>query len=332
MNDLAALDAVLALPGVTDVLINGPGEVWMDRGQGLEPVALDLGDAARVRALAVALAARGGRRLDDAEPVADARLPDGTRLHAVLPPVADGCALVSLRRPPPRAPDLATLVAAGTVPAELADVLRGLVTARVPLLATGATGVGKTTLVSSLLGLVDPAERIVLIEEAGELVPDHPHVVRLIERRPNVEGAGGVGLARLVREALRMRPDRVVLGECRGVELREVLAAANTGHRGGMSTLHADAATAVPARLGALGAMAGIPPRRLAEDVVHAFQVVLHLVRDERRRIAQVGRLEAQGARLVVRVALEADASGGCAYGPAWRGLVELAGFAREAA
>lgn len=220
-------------PAVTDVLVNGPRDVWVERGGRLRPVAVDLGDAARVRELAVRLAAAAGQRLDDARPAADARLPDGTRLHAVLPPVADGCTLLSLRVVRHRPFTLDDLVRSGTVAPGVDQVLRALVRSRANLLVSGATGTGKTTLLSTLLSLADPDERIICVEEAGELAPRHPHVVRLLARRPNVEGAGGVDLADLVRESLRMRPDRVVLGECRGAEVREVLGALNTGHDGG---------------------------------------------------------------------------------------------------
>ncbi|WP_296666661.1 ATPase, T2SS/T4P/T4SS family, partial [Demequina sp.] len=196
MRDDAAgpLGALLRLPGVTDVLVQSPDVAWIDRGAGLEPRPLALGGAEQVRALAVRLAESAGRRLDDAEPTVDARLADGTRLHAVLPPVAQGCTAISLRRVRAAPLAISDLVTSGAVPRDLAELLPGLVHARTPLLVSGGTGAGKTTLLASLLSLVDPGERIVLIEEAGEIVTDHPHVVRLVERRPNVEGAGGVGL------------------------------------------------------------------------------------------------------------------------------------------
>ena len=318
------LGPLLALPGVTDVLVNAPDAVWIDRGAGLERRDVDLGGAEAVRALAVALAASAGRRLDDAEPAVDARLADGTRLHAVLPPVAEGCAAISLRRVRAAPLTLADLVACGTLAEDVAGLLRALVRASVPVLVSGGTGAGKTTLLAALLSAADPGERIVLIEEAGEIVTDHPHVVRLVERRPNVEGAGGITLARLLREALRMRPDRIVLGECRGAELREVLAAANTGHRGALTTVHANTARAVPARLEALAALADLTPRQLAVQARAAFAVVVHLERDpDGRRAREVGVIEAdEGLRVVT--ALEADASG-LRYGPAWRTLTSLA-------
>jgi len=323
------LQALLDDPQVTDVLVNGPRDVWVERGGSLRQVDVDLGDAARVRGLAVRLAAAAGQRLDDARPAADARLPDGTRLHAVLPPVADGCTLLSLRVLRHRAFTLDDLVRDGTVPAGADGVLRALVASRSNLLVSGATGTGKTTLLSTLLSLADPGERIVLVEEAGELAPRHPHVVRLLARRPNVEGAGGIDLGDLVRESLRMRPDRVVLGECRGAEVRDVLSALNTGHDGGCTTVHANAATDVPARLEALGALAGLPREALAAQAASAIHAVLHLGRDRGRRrlteIATVGRDQARGS-LVVRTALAAAPDGRVVVGPGWAELAARLG------
>ncbi len=227
------LEPLLADPAVTDVLVSAPDRVWVDRGGGLELTSVSFPDAAAVRRLAQRLAAAAGRRLDDARPWADARLPDGTRLHAVLPPVAVGCTCLSLRVVRPRAFTLDELVAAGTVPPGGDRVLRALLEARLSFLVSGGTGSGKTTLLSALLGLVGRGERIVLAEDSAELRPDHPHVVRLETRPANQEGAGLVTLQDLVRQALRMRPDRLVVGEVRGPEVVHLLAALNTGHEGG---------------------------------------------------------------------------------------------------
>lgn len=300
------LGPLLALPGVTDVLVNGPADVWLDRGSGLERADLGvraaLASVRSVRDLAVRLASLAGRRLDDASPCVDARLPDGSRLHAVLPPVADGCAAVSIRRLRAGALDPRELVASGMVDPAGMHALRDMVRRRASLLVTGATGSGKTTLLTALLSLAAPTERIVVIEEAGEVAPDHPHVVRLVERRANVDGAGAVPLSALVREALRMRPDRVVLGECRGAELREVLLAFNTGHRGGLVTMHANSAADVPARLTALGALADMRPDAVALHAAAAFDAVIHLERgaDGVRRVVEVVRLVLRGGALGV--------------------------------
>ena len=273
------LQPLLDLPGVTDVLVNGPRDVWVDRGAGLERVDLDLGTPAAVRALAVRLAALAGQRLDDAAPICDGRLPGGERLHAVVEPVASAGAVLSLRVLRQSVLGLDALVAGGAVPREWEPLLRGLVARRANVLVSGGTGTGKTTLLAALLGLVPRDERVVTVEEARELAPAHPHVVPLVTRRANVEGAGAVGLSDLVRAALRMRPDRIVVGECRGGEVREVLLAMNTGHDGGLATVHANAVEHVPARLEALAALAGMPRDAVAAQAVAAVDVVLHVRR-----------------------------------------------------
>lgn len=316
------------------MLVNGPGEAWVDRGIGLEradavvPGVSVAGTPAEVRSLAVRLASLAGRRLDDASPAVDARLPDGTRLHAVLPPIADGCAIISLRRVRSASLTWEDLVFQGAVHPVLEPVLRGLVSAKASVIVSGATGTGKTTLLSTLLAGVDPSERIVLIEEAGEARPTHPHVVRLVERPANVDGAGGIGMERLVREALRMRPDRLVLGECRGAEIREVLIALNTGHRGGLTTLHANAAADVPARLVALGALAGLSEQAVVLHAAAAFSAVIHLEKHaDRRRVAEVAVLQLRGSELVAVPGARVDADGQFHQSAAWVRLCEIAGL-----
>lgn len=298
------LDPLLADPSVTDVLVSAPDRVWVDRGRGLELTEVTFADAASVRRLAQRLAGLAERRLDDARPWVDARLPDGTRMHAVIPPVAVGSTCLSLRVVRPRAFSVGELVAEGTVPPGGDRVLRALIEARLSFLISGGTGSGKTTLLSSLLGLVGERERIVLAEDSAELRPEHPHVVRLESRTANQEGAGRVTLRDLVRQALRMRPDRLVVGEVRGAEVTELLAALNTGHEGGCGTVHANAAADVPARLEALGTAAGLDRAALHSQLAAALSVVIHLVRDRdgQRRIAEVRVLERDAAGLVVTV------------------------------
>ncbi|WP_246259391.1 TadA family conjugal transfer-associated ATPase [Streptomyces typhae] len=297
------LEPLLEDPAVTDVLVSAPDRVWVDRGRGLELTDVAFRDATAVRRLAQRLATVAGRRLDDARPWVDARLPDGTRLHAVLPPVAVGSTCLSLRVVRPRAFTLPELVAAGTVPPGGDRMLHRLLDARLSYLVSGGTGSGKTTLLSTLLGLVGQRERIVLAEDSAELRPDHPHVVRLEARPPNQEGVGAVGLDDLVRQALRMRPDRLVVGEVRGAEVVHLLAALNTGHDG-CGTVHANAAADVPARLEALGTAAGLDRAALHSQLAAAVSVVLHLVRDPagRRRLAEVQVLERGPSGLVTTV------------------------------
>lgn len=319
------LEPLLADPAVTDVLVTGPDEVWVDRGRGLERTRVRFPDAAAVRRLAQRLATSAGRRLDDARPWVDARLPDGTRLHAVLPPVAVGSTCLSLRVVRPRAFDLPELIRAGTVPPRGDRLLRALLDARLSFLISGGTGSGKTTLLSSLLGLVGERERIVLAEESAELRPDHPHVVRLEARPPNQEGVGQVGLRDLVRQALRMRPDRLVVGEVRGGEVTDLLLALNTGHEGG-GTVHANAAADVPARLEALAATAGLDRAALHSQLAAALDVVLHLVRDRsgRRRISEIHVLERDRQGLVTTVPAAVWRSDGFVAGRGSERLQEL--------
>ncbi|MFF0231279.1 TadA family conjugal transfer-associated ATPase [Micromonospora sp. NPDC005254] len=280
------LAPLLADPEVTDVLVNGV-RVWVDRGAGLHQVAVPVGSVEDVRRLAQRLIASAGRRLDDGSPYADARLPDGTRLHAVLPPVATEGPYLSLRTFRHRPFTLDELVRQGTVPRPVAPLLAAVVAARLAYLVTGGTGSGKTTLLNTLLGLVPATERIVLVEDASELQPGHPHVVGLQARTANVEGTGVVSLGDLVRQALRMRPDRLVVGECRGAEVVDLLAALNTGHDGGAGTLHANTPSDVPARLEALGMLGGLPRAALHAQVVAALQVLLQVRRGDQGRVLE---------------------------------------------
>ena len=283
------LEPLLREEGVTDVLVNGPGQVFLDRGAGLEPTDVVFPDDEAVRRLAQRLAATAGRRLDDATPYVDLRLPDGSRFHAVLAPLARPGTLLSLRVPRQRVFGLDELVAAGTVCEEGADLLRRVVRRRLAFLVTGGTGSGKTTLLASLLSLADPRERVVLVEDAAELRPDHPHVVGLEARPANVEGAGAVPMQVLVRQALRMRPDRLVVGEVRGAEVADLLQAMNTGHEGGCGTLHANSSADVPARVEALAMTAGMGREAAHSQLASALDVVVHLQRGRAgRRVAEV--------------------------------------------
>ena len=302
------LESLLREPAVTDVLVNGPDEVWIDRGSGLEPAAARFPDDDAVRRLAVRLAATAGRRLDDASPWVDVGLPDGTRLHAVLPPVSGSGTCLSLRVLRRSSHSLDDLTAAGALPGASGRLLRAVVARRLAFLVTGGTGSGKTTLLSALLGVVDPAERLVLCEDAAELAPAHPHVVRLLTRPPNVEGAGQVTLRDLVRQSLRMRPDRLVVGEVRGAEVTDLLAALNTGHDGGCGTLHANRAAEVPARLEALGVAAGLDRAAVHSQTAAALSLVVHLRRaPEGRRVDEIGVLRRSGDLVVVEPGWRSD-------------------------
>ncbi|MGC0367006.1 pilus assembly protein CpaF [Rhodococcus sp. 27YEA15] len=294
------LESLLHEPGVADVLVTAPDEVWVDRGGGLERSSVTFADEAAVRRLAQRLALSAGRRLDDAQPWVDGRLHGvgdghfGVRLHAVLAPVAQGGTCVSLRVLRPATQGLDVLCDRGAIASDARELLDRIILSRLAFLVTGGTGAGKTTLLSAVLGAVDPRERIVCVEDAAELAPPHPHVVRLVARAPNVEGVGEVTVRDLVRQALRMRPDRIVVGEVRGGEVVDLLTAMNTGHDGGAGTVHANSPEEVPARLEALAALGGMDRHALHSQLVAAVQVILYVRRGEdgSRRLDQIGVIE----------------------------------------
>lgn len=303
------LDTLLALTGVTDVLVNGTEGVWIDRGAGLQRVPCEVGDQAAVRRLAVRLATTAGRRLDDTSPFVDGVLPGGVRLHAVLPPLVPDAAHISLRVPRRRTPTLEELHADSTLCRVGVDVLDQLVRARVAFVVSGGTGSGKTTLLGALLSRVPHQERIVVVEDVRELRIEHPHVIALQGRTPNVEGAGAVALEVLVRQSLRMRPDRLVVGEVRGAEVRELLSALNTRHEGGCGTVHANTAGDVLARFEALGALAGMSAHAVRSQLVSAVQVVVHLRREGSDRVvSEIGVIGWADGELRVRPALVREA------------------------
>ena len=286
------LGPLVSEAGVSDVFVNPDGAVWCDRGRGAERadgIRIPPGEA---RDLAVRLIALGGRHVDEATPCVDVRLGAGVRVHVVLPPVATGGPAISIRLQRERPLSFDELEADSFFNVVGAERVRELVRRRANLLISGAGGSGKTTLLGALLATAPSDERIVVLEDVAELQIAHPHVVALEARQPNLDGAGALGLDRLVREALRMRPDRLVVGECRGAEVRELLAALNTGHDGGAGTLHANSLADVPARLEALGALAGLSSGALARQAVSAFEAVLHVERSaDGRRLAAVGSL-----------------------------------------
>lgn len=289
---------------VTDLMINGGSELWVDGARGLRQardwIAIP---EEELRDLAASIIGSGGRHLDHASPCVDVRLDGGIRVHAALPPVATRGTSVSIRIPRGDPPALDDLVRWGMLSDGDLNLLHGCVARRSNLLITGAAGVGKTTLLAAVLSAVPHDERIITIEDVAELSIGHPHVVALEARQANTEGAGAVGLAQLVRESLRMRPDRIVVGECRGAEIRELLMALGSGHDGGAGTLHARSLPEVATRLEALGDLAGLSPESLARLVLGGIDVIVHLERrDGRRVIGAVGRpqMGADG-RLVVQ-------------------------------
>ena len=308
------LEPLLRAHGTTDVLVTAPDAVWIDDGNGLRRTDIRFVDEAAVRRLAQRLALTAGRRLDDAQPWVDGQLPgpsvgSAVRLHAVLPPVAVGGTCLSLRVLRPATQDLTALIAVGAIAPAAAELIDDIITARLAFLVSGGTGAGKTTLLSAMLNAVAPDERIVCVEDAAELAPPHPHLVRLVARCANVEGVGEVTVRQLVRQALRMRPDRIVVGEVRGAEVVDLLAALNTGHDGGAGTVHANNPAEVPARLEALGALGGLDCAALHSQLAAAVQVLLHVARDRagRRRLDEIAVLRRTGERVRAVTVWHAD-------------------------
>lgn len=309
------LEPLLCAEGTTDVLVTGPDAVWVDDGNGLRRSSVRFSDEAAARRLAQRLALAAGRRLDDAQPWVDGQLTGigvggfAVRLHAVLPPVAVGGTCLSLRVLRPATQDLPALAASGAIAPDAAELLTDVIAARLAFLVTGGTGAGKTTLLAAMLGAVAPDERIVCVEDAAELAPKHPHLVNLVARCANVEGVGEVTVRQLVRQALRMRPDRLVVGEVRGAEVVDLLAALNTGHDGGAGTVHANSPGEVPARLEALGALGGLDRDALHSQLAAAVQVLVHVARDRggRRRVNEIAILRRTDGQLRVSTVWHAD-------------------------
>ncbi|WP_018297924.1 TadA family conjugal transfer-associated ATPase [Corynebacterium lubricantis] len=323
---IGQLESLLGIDGVTDICVNGPSAVFIDRGQGLEPAEVSFADEQEIRKLAARLASACGSRLDDAQPFCDGHLTreDGTiiRVHAALAPLAANGTCLSLRILRSATTTLDQLVEKGTAPAELADVLRGLIRNKVSFLVVGGTGTGKTTMLGALLAEVPPAERIIAIEDTVELSPPHPHLVSLTTRGANTEGTGEISMSDLLKQALRMRPDRIVVGEIRGREVVDLLAALNTGHEGGAGTVHANSLAEVPARMEALGALGGLGATALHAQLAAAVKVVIVMKRTSggKRVVDQVGLL--RGTPVIPEVCWESEHGSLHAFAE----LMELAG------
>jgi pilus assembly protein CpaF len=292
----AGLEALLADPGVSEILLNGDGRAFVERAGRLEPVSVDL-DETGVRRVVERIIAPLGLRLDRSSPMVDARLPDGSRLHAVLPPVAVDGTCVAIRRFGARRRCLTDF---GLSPLGV-ELLRWCVAAGWNLLLSGGTGAGKTTLLNVLAGEVPPAERIVTIEETAELSLGQPHLVRLEARPPNAEGAGAVPVRALVRAALRLRPDRLIVGEVRGEEAFDLLQALNTGHDGSLCTIHANGPADALARLENLVLLAGLglPVEAIRAQIRSCIDAVVHVARhpDGHRQIEAIAELSGPGLR-----------------------------------
>jgi pilus assembly protein CpaF len=283
------LNDLMRDPDVTDILVNGPDEIWTERRGSLERESLSFAGTESLLALVQRWLGEGGTRADMSHPIADARLRDGSRVHVVLPPISV-TPIVSIRRLPARAPGLDELVERGSLTTEQARELASAVSERKSIAISGATGTGKTTLLGSLLSLVPATERVVVLEETRELPCSDPHIVSLLTREANAERAGAVTLEQLVRASLRMRPDRIVVGEVRGPEALALLGALNTGHRGSLVTVHASSSTRVVDRIVALALQArtSLGEGTIRREAESAWDLFVHLERVEgRRRIVE---------------------------------------------
>ncbi|GFZ86151.1 TadA family conjugal transfer-associated ATPase [Nesterenkonia alkaliphila] len=318
---LGPLQQFVDSPGVTDVVLDGQGRIWTDGEHGLTDTGQQIGSEEQARALARRLVSVAGGRLDEGHPCADGRI-GNCRIHAVIPPIAVEGTLISVRVARGSTATLEQLARHWTGAQQWLSALRGLVDQRRNCLVSGATGSGKTSLLAAMLSEVPATERMVIVEDTTELAPTHPHVLHLQSRGGNVEGAGRVDMGQLVRETLRMRPDRLIVGECRGAELRDFLTAMNTGHAGAGGTVHANSPQAVPARLVAMGALAGLTPEAVAVQAAAALDAVIHVERRGGRRMpVALSALTYDDARLVMRPVLTTVAER-VEKGPAWQELL----------
>jgi len=280
-SGLGPLEILIEDPSVEEVMVNGPDLVYVERAGRIERVNVEFEDEEQLRNTIERILAPLGRRVDELSPMADARLPDGSRVNVVIPPLAVDGPVVSIRRFPGDRPTVDDLVDWGSMTRDQAERLEREIADRRSILISGGTGSGKTTLLNALSGFIHPAERIVTIEDAAELCLDQPHVVRLESRPPSIEGRGQVTIRDLLRNALRMRPDRILIGEVRGPEALDLLTALNTGHDGALSTVHANSCADALARIEVLALMAdvGLPLDVIGAQLRRGIDLVVHIAR-----------------------------------------------------
>ena len=285
---------MLSNPNITDILVNGHKEVWIDQGQGLEKTKLTFLNEESVRSLSQRLALSTGRRLDQSQPYVDAQLLKTIRLHAVLSPIAYPGTVISLRIHRPQRMSLSELVLNKTLTTSQKDFLNEIIKKQKTFVICGGTGSGKTTLLNSLLSEVDRNQRILIIEDSRELSPQNPHVVSLEGRPANIEGMGLITMKDLIKQSLRMRADRLIIGEVRGAEVIDWLSALNTGHRGSAGTIHANSIQEVIIRFESLGLMAGLLKEAIHSQLRTALDYVIHIERvsDGKRQVKAIGEFQ----------------------------------------
>lgn len=321
---LGPLEALITKPDVTDVLVNNFHDVWIDCGTGLEQSSISWNSESELRQFAARLAASVNRRLDDANPFVDAQLTNGIRFHAIIPPLSKSGTAISFRIPASKHLSLQDLINLNMFDQNIAEVLKQLVKNKISFAISGNTGSGKTTFLGALLSEVPASERLLIVEDSAELKINHPHVISLQSRNPNAEGIGGVELKQLVKQALRMRPDRLVIGEVRGTEVLDLLIALNTGHDGGCVTIHANNSEAVLARFEALGLLAKIPKSAIHALLKQAIKVLLHVERTNTgRKLTEISLID-EDADGTLRILKALDLRVNQKFQPGWQKLQKL--------
>ena len=288
------MESLLSNTNITDILVNGHKEVWIDQGHGLEKIKLTFLNEESVRSLAQKLALSTGRRLDQSQPYVDAQLTKTIRLHAVLSPIANPGTVISLRIHRPQILSLDELVINKTITTSQKDFLNQIIKEKKSFVICGGTGSGKSTLLNSLLSEVNRNQRILIIEDSRELNPQHPHVVSLEGRPANIEGMGLITMKDLIKQSLRMRADRLIIGEVRGAEVIDWLSALNTGHSGSAGTIHANSIHEVIIRFESLGLMAGLSKEAIHSQLRTALDYVIHIERDSdgKRQVKAIGEFQ----------------------------------------
>jgi pilus assembly protein CpaF len=293
---LGPLEGLLADQSISDILVNGPDQIYVERRGKLELASARFDNERHLMTIIDRVVSRVGRRIDESSPMVDARLKDGSRVNAIIPPLALNGPILSIRRFPADRLTMERLVEVGELTPAIAQMLKTVVRGRQNILISGGTGTGKTTLLNALSGFVPPDERVITIEDSAELQLQQPHVIRLETRPPNIEGRGEVTQRDLVRNSLRMRPDRIVVGEVRGAEALDMLQAMNTGHDGSLTTIHANSARDGLTRIESMVAMAGVnlPTRSLRAQIASALDLVIQLERQEdgRRRMVSLQEID----------------------------------------
>jgi pilus assembly protein CpaF len=329
---LGPLQRLLDDPTVSEVMVNGPDHIYVERQGRLQRTAVSFRSEERLRRVIERIVSRVGRRIDESSPLVDARLPDGSRVNAIIPPLAVNGSALTIRKFAADPFQTRDLVELGTISPELGEVLYACVQARLNIVVSGGTGTGKTTLLNVLSSFIPADDRVVTIEDAVELQLQQEHVVRLESRPPNIEGRGEVTIRDLVRNALRMRPDRIVVGECRGGEALDMLQAMNTGHDGSLSTVHANSPRDAIARLETLTLMAGmdLPLRAVREQIASAVDLIIHIsrLRDGTRRVTQVTEvIGMEGDTVTLQDAFAFDFSKGVDDSGTFLGTVKATGL-----